>query len=254
MLETITIERKKLFQQVAAHLESLILEGRLRPGDRLPPERDLQTRFGVGRPAIREALIALQRSGLVEISNGARARVAMPTAHAVMSGVGSAVRQMLSTSEGQKHFQGARFFFETALARNAARDATEEQIAQLKAALEANRDAIGDRDKFIETDVAFHFVLADITGNPIFVALHDAMSGWLREQRVATLDAPGQEKVAYKAHFAIYEAIAAKNPERAEAAMASHLRQLEGTFWRRRRGSGRQSDSPPGPPFTEPRE
>ena len=232
MLEAVTIERKKLFQQVAIHLEGQILEGRLKPGDRLPPERDLQARFGVGRPAIREALIALQRSGLIEISNGTRARVAMPTAQGVVSGMGSAIRQMLSTPEGQRHFQGVRFFFETALARHAARECTGEHIARLKEKLAANRDAIGDRNKFIETDVAFHFVLAEITGNPVFAALHDALSEWLKEQRVVTLDAPRQEKIAYKAHAAIFEAIAARDPDRAEAAMAAHLRQLEQTFWR----------------------
>ena len=158
----------------------------------------------------------------------------MPTAQGVFSGMGSAVRQMLSTAEGQHHFQGVRFFFETALARGAARNATNEQIARLKSALAANRGAIGDRDRFIETDVAFHFVLAEITANPIFAALHDAMSGWLKEQRIVTLDAPRQEKIAYKAHSAVYEAIAARDPDQAEAAMASHLKQLEEAFWRNR--------------------
>jgi GntR family transcriptional repressor for pyruvate dehydrogenase complex len=141
---------------------------------------------------------------------------------------------MLSTEGGQRYFQGARFFFETALARNAAREAAGAQIERLKAALEANREAIGDRGRFIETDVAFHFVLAEISGNPIFIALHDAISGWLKEQRVVTLDAPRQERIAYKAHVAIYEAIAARDADGAEAAMAAHLRQLEATFWRRR--------------------
>jgi GntR family transcriptional regulator, sialic acid-inducible nan operon repressor len=233
MLGSITIERRKLFQQVAAHLEGMILDGRLKPGDQLPPERDLQARFGVGRPAIREALITLQRSGLIEISNGARARVAMPTAHVVVSGMGSAVRQMLSSPEGQRHFQGVRFFFETGLARHAAREATPAQIETLKDRLRANNDAIGDRARFIDTDVAFHFVLAEMTGNPIFIALHDAMSEWLKEQRVVTLDAPRQERIAYQAHVAIYEAIAAREPDRAEVAMAEHMRQLERTFWRR---------------------
>src|SRR5579863_72841 len=236
MLEPVTIERKKLFQQVAAHLERLILDGRLKPGDQLPPERDLQNRFGVGRPAIREALIALQRSGLIVISNGSRARVAMPTAHAVVSGMGSAVMQLLSTKEGQRHFQGVRLFFEAALARHAAREASATQIDELKKKLAANRAAIGDRERFIETDVAFHFVLAEITGNPAFVALHDAMSEWLKEQRVVTLDAPRQEKIAYKAHVAIFEAIAMRDPDRAESAMADHMRQLEQTFWRQRDG------------------
>jgi GntR family transcriptional repressor for pyruvate dehydrogenase complex len=237
MLESVTIERKKLFQQVAAHLEELILGGALKPGDQLPPERDLQNRFGVGRPAIREALISLQRSGLIEISNGARARVAMPTAQAVVSGMKSAVRQMLSTAEGQRHFQGVRYFFETGLARQAARQATAMQIEALKEKLALNRAAIGDRERFIDTDVAFHFVLAEITGNPVFVALHDAMSEWLKEQRVVTLDAPRQEKIAYDAHVAIYEAIAARDPDGAESAMADHLHQLERTFWQRRADS-----------------
>ena len=78
------IDRRKLFEQVAAHLEASILSGDLKPGDRLPTERELQTTYGVGRPAVREALITLQRSGLIEIANGAPARVAMPTASVVL--------------------------------------------------------------------------------------------------------------------------------------------------------------------------
>ena len=54
---------------------------------------------------------------------------------------------------------------------------------------------------------------------------------------MVTLDAPRQEKIAYKAHVAIYEAIADHDPDRAEAAMAAHLRQLEETFWRRRKSA-----------------
>ena len=238
MVEALTIDRKKVFEQVAAHLERQILDGKLRPGDQLPPERDLQARFGVGRPAIREALITLQRSGLLEIANGTRARVAMPTASGVMSGMGSAVRQMLSSPEGQRHFQGVRFFFETGLARDAARRATPELVKRLRSALAANEAAVCDRLTFIETDVAFHFVLADFTGNPIFAALHDAMSGWLKEQRVVTLEAEGQERIAVEAHRAIFLAIEAGDPDRAEAAMAAHLHQLAATFWCRQPPAG----------------
>ena len=77
MVEPNLIDRRKLFEQVAAHLEREILEGKINPGDRLPPERDLQIRFGVGRPAIREALITLRRAGLIELGNGVPARVAL---------------------------------------------------------------------------------------------------------------------------------------------------------------------------------
>jgi GntR family transcriptional regulator, sialic acid-inducible nan operon repressor len=242
-MSTIAIDRRKLFQQVASHLERQILDGALKPGDLLPTERDLQSAFGVGRPAIREALITLQRAGLVETSNGLRARVAMPTASDVVAGMGSAVHQMLSTKEGQLHFQAIRHFFETGLARLAARNATRAEIDALKTALEDNATAIGDRPLFISTDIAFHLAIARIPRNPIFLVLNDAMSDWLRSQRVVTLDEPDQEKIAYDAHVAIFEAIAAGNADKAEQAMADHLDQLSQAYWTHREGNA-QSGSP----------
>lgn len=234
MVEPLVIERKKLFEHVAAHLEAQILAGKLRPGDQLPPERDLQLSFGVGRPAIREALIALQKAGLVELTNGARARVLMPTASHIFTGMAPAVRQMLSTEEGYRHFQGARLFFEVGLAREAARHATEADLKALRDALLANRQAIGDRKRFTQTDIAFHFELAKIARNPVFIALHDQISDWLTEQRTVTLAASGQEETAYQAHKAIYDGIAARDADSAEQAMRDHLEQLASTFWRQR--------------------
>ena len=234
MVDPLVIERKKLFEHVASHLEEQILSGKLKPGDQLPPERDLQTSFGVGRPAIREALIALQKAGLVELTNGARARVLMPTASHIFTGMAPAVRQMLSTEEGQRYFQGARLFFEVGLAREAALRATATDLEALAAALEKNRKAIGNRDGFTSTDIAFHFELAKIARNPIFIALHDQISEWLKEQRTVTLAARGQEKTAFEAHKAIYEGIADRDPDRAEQAMRTHLEQLAATFWLQR--------------------
>lgn len=236
MIAPIVIERKKLFEQVAEHLEAQIISGELQPGDLLPPERDLQVSFGVGRPAIREALITLQKAGLVELTNGARARVQTPTAEHIFTGMTPAVRHLLSTGEGQRAFQSARRFFEVGLARNAASNATDEELRDLKAALDANKAAIGDNRAFIATDIAFHFELAKIAHNVIFLALHDQISEWLREQRVVTLTAENQEQIAYAAHKAIYEAVAARNPNAAEAAMTDHLNQLSSTFWRQKEG------------------
>ena len=68
----------------------------------------------------------------------------------------------------------------------------------------------------------------------MFVALHDQISEWLKEQRVVTLAASGQEQIAYDAHRAIYEGIAARDPDRAEQAMRDHLDQLTTMFWRQR--------------------
>jgi len=226
------IDRRKLFEQVAAHLERDILSGKLKPGDRLPSERALQERFGVGRPAIREALITLQRTGLVEIGNGARSRVAMPTAQDVIAGVTPAVQQMLINADGQRQLQGVRLFVEVGLVRHAARSASDDDLARLKVALAANKRSIGDIAAFIRTDVAFHFVFAEIMHNPSFLAVHQAMSTWLLRQRQVALQEPGEDERGYEAHARIYEAVAAHDPDSAEAAMRDHLASGWVAFWK----------------------
>jgi GntR family transcriptional repressor for pyruvate dehydrogenase complex len=130
---------------------------------------------------------------------------------------------MIGAPGGVRDFQDARLFFEAGLARYAARHASEEDLANFRQALEANRQSIGDMKRFERTDVAFHYVLAVIPGNPIFTAIHAALAEWLLEQRRTTL-APRQDLKAYQAHRTIYEAVAARDPDRAEKAMVDHLR------------------------------
>ncbi len=239
MTEPVVLNRSKLFEQVASHIQHEILSGALKPGDRLPPERDLQTKFGVGRPAIREALITLQRSGLIEFSNGAPARVTMPTANGVVAGMIPSVRQMLATAEGQRQLQGVRLFMEIGLVRHAASNATDEDISDLKSALRANEAAIGDIEAFIRTDVAFHFCFAKMMRNPAFIALHDAMSTWLTQQRQIALAEPGEDRRGYEAHAEIFAAVAARDPNAAEDAMRRHLASGSIAFWRRYEEPGR---------------
>ena len=233
MAEQVYIDKRKLFEHVAAHLEQQILTGKLKPGDRLPPERDLQAKFGVGRPAIREALIILQRGGLIEIGNGAPARVAMPTAAGVVAGLMPAVQQIISGREGQKQLQAVRLFMEVGLVRHAAITATDADLALLAEALEANRRALGDAAAFIRTDVAFHHVFARIIGNPVFLALHDAMSTWLTEQRRIALIETGEDRKGYEAHVRIHDAVAAHDADAAEEAMRQHLEWGWVAFWNR---------------------
>ena len=107
----------------------------------------------------------------------------------------------------------------------------------LRMALEANHAALGDRAKFQKTDVDFHYVLAVIPKNPIFETLHAAFVEWLVEQRQVTLNWHGRKdtaQAAYDAHAEIYEAIAARNPDRAEAAMRKHLDQIASVYWEAR--------------------
>ncbi|WP_413991866.1 transcriptional regulator NanR [Labrys okinawensis] len=220
------IKRRKLYEEVADDLERLIQDGQYAPSDFLPSERDLMRQYGVGRPAVREALFHLRKMGLVQIRSGERARVTRPTPEFVIGALSGTARHMLAAPGGVHDFQNARVFFEAGLARYAARFATDEDIAEFKTALDRNEAAIGDLKRFRDTDVAFHYVLAVIPGNPIFTAIHAALADWLTEQRQTTL-APAKDAAVYQtvfeAHRAIYEAVAARDPDKAEEAMRNHL-------------------------------
>jgi GntR family transcriptional regulator, sialic acid-inducible nan operon repressor len=234
-----TIRRRRLYEDVASGLEAMIRDGALQPGDALPSERELTVQFGVGRTAVREALFHLQKMGVIELKSGERAKVRRPTPEVVLEGLSGAARHMLAQPDGIKQFQDARAFFEIGLARHAAKHATAADIRELGAALEANRQSIGDLAKFERTDVAFHFVLAVIARNPIFTAFHSAIAEWLVQQRHVTLAShPGQNQLAYRAHKAIHDAIVARDADRAERLMRAHLNQVSSAYWQAAENTG----------------
>jgi GntR family transcriptional regulator, sialic acid-inducible nan operon repressor len=231
------LRRVKLYEQVSERLERRIRDQDVAPGQELPSERELMKEFGVGRPAVREALFHLQNMGLVELKAGARAKVAAPDAKAVVGSLAGSARYLISAPDGMRHFQEARTFFECGLARDAAARAGEDDISALRAALDANGESIGDVRRFEQTDVAFHYAIATIPKNPIYAVMHQAIIEWLMEQRHITLSYPGQNRIAYAAHVAIFEAIAARNPELAAAVMREHLEQVARLYWQVRGAS-----------------
>jgi DNA-binding FadR family transcriptional regulator len=231
-LEAGPVKRRKLYEEIVSRISEAITEGRFQPGDQLPSERELQQRFQVGRTSIREALFALQRMGLIAITNGERARVTQPTPDTLVGDLAGAARILLNQPDGIRHFQQARSLFEMGLARFAAEHATEENILGLRKALEANRLAVDNGKLFDRTDVAFHFEIAKIASNPIFTALHSAMASWLIEQRTTSGKAPGSNRAAVKAHERILHAIDARDPQGAEDAMKNHLDEVQRNYWK----------------------
>lgn len=231
MIEAVSIQRRKLFELIADHIEGLILTGQLKPGEQLPPERELQTAFNVGRPAVREALITLERMGLIEIGNGVPARVTQPSAAGLLTSMVPSVRHLLSTSEGKRQFQAVRLLVEVGLVRQAAKEATPEFIAELQAALDENQKSENDTQAYITSDVAFHFAIARFVGEPAIIAIHGAMSKWLSEQREVSLREPGAAQHATEHHARIFSAIASNDPDAAEKAMRAHLEDVQENYW-----------------------
>lgn len=221
---TETIQRRKIYQEVRDRLMERIRTGAYPPNTQLPSERELMEEYGVGRPAVREALQELQRSGIVEIIHGERARVVVPTAERLMSQLAGGAMHLLRSQPGTlEHLKEVRLFLETGTARMAAERATEEDVARLRLAVAQHRASMVNLERFIELDMAFHREIASISGNPIFPAIVEAMFGWASEYYQALVRAPGAEALTLAEHERIVDAIAARDPAGAASAMQAHL-------------------------------
>lgn len=218
------IPRRKLYQEVLDRLMERIRSGQVAPGGQLPSERELMEEYGVGRPAVREALQALERSGILEIAHGERARVVVPTAERLVAQIAGGAMHLLRTQpQSLEHMKQARVFLETGTARMAAEMATEEQIASLRLAVARQRAAMDNVEQFIERDMAFHREIAGISGNPIFAAIVEALFRWASEYYRTMIRAPGAEELTLAEHARIVDAIAARDPDAAADAMRAHL-------------------------------
>ncbi|MGX9147140.1 transcriptional regulator NanR [Mesorhizobium sp. 128a] len=218
------IVRRKLSDEVFLRLKRLITSGELTPGDDMPSERELMERFEVGRPAIREAMQGLSNMGLVAISHGERAKVLQLTAKSIIKQVDGAAKIILSSSKDTlEHLKTARIFFERGMVREAAENATAENVEQLRATVAEQRGFRGDSEAFISADMKFHTQIAAISGNPIYVAVSEAMLGWLKEYHTEMLIWTGKEKFTLTEHEEIIGRIEKKDADGAEKAMIKHL-------------------------------
>jgi DNA-binding FadR family transcriptional regulator len=220
--------------QLGEQLATMILSGELASGSRLPPERELMQRFGVSRTVVREAITGLASRGLLLTRPGFRPVVRQPSYETAIDALGQLVGHLMHEEEGARALFESRILLEAALVRHAAAHARRNDIAELRETLERNRAAIGDPRAFYATDVAFHAVLYRLPRNPIYPAVHKAyvewlMSHWGRMERAADVD-----QLNHAGHVAIFEAIVARDPDEAEAALRRHLEiaweQVRGTF------------------------
>lgn len=225
------IPRRKLHQEVLDRLVARIHAGEFAPGEQLPSERDLMETYGVGRPSIREALQQLERSGLVSISHGERARVLLPTAQAMVGQMSEAARYLLSVEPRTiDHLKEARVLLEAGVARLAAERADAAGLTVLRQRLDEHRKA--GLDDFLERDIAFHRQIAVMSGNPVFPAVVEGMLAWLGTYYHSLVRAHGAETLTLQEHQRIYDAIAAGQPDEAAQAMSDHLNRANALYRR----------------------
>lgn len=218
------IVRRKLSDQIFDRLRDLIASGEIPAGSPMPSERDLMERFGVGRPAVREALQHMHTMGLITISHGERSRVNELSADSVLSRVDDVARMLLSSEPAQlEHLKQARRMFETGMVRVAAELATAHDVKDLHALVTRQRAHLGDPAAFVTTDIAFHARIAAISANPILIATSQSMLRWLFQYHGVLLHWSGNEDITLQEHDEIVDLIAARDADGAVRAMQAHL-------------------------------
>jgi GntR family transcriptional repressor for pyruvate dehydrogenase complex len=206
------IGRTNASDAVREQLVSLIKDGELKVGERLPPEQELARLFGVSRPVVREALGSLRAMGLIVSRNGRGSFVAS---------AGTARPPLLGRYR-VRELHEVRTHLEVPGASLAAARRTEvhlERLGQLTESLESTDEP----ERWVPLDAAFHVALAEATGNQVQARLVEHLRDLLVEQSLVVVAVEGRIRQANKEHRAIYEAVSAGDEKGAERAMSTHL-------------------------------
>jgi len=222
-----SIEPRRLYRQIADQIRALIKDGEFAAGARLPPERDLAKQLGVSRPSVREALIALEVEGLVDVRIGSGIYVRMP-------GDGQSSDASKDAAAGPYELLRARHLIESECAALAAKIAKKEQLRAIVAALDDMQRELAAGDMPLVGDRLFHLRIAEATGNGALVhvirMLWEERTGPLYKQLEHHYDSPDLWQAAIAEHRAVVDAIASRDAPRARATMQRHLDQAYKRF------------------------
>jgi len=215
-----------MYRVVADRIQQLIIDDKIRPGQRLPSERELSIQLSVSRASLREALIALELGGVVEVRGGSGVYVSeQPDGGSGLPEAGP----------GPFEVQSARKLIEAEVAAIAARTATDGAIdAILVAVLEMERSH-ANKSSNEQADRNFHLAIARATGNSALVGVVETLwnqRGRLWHKLKEHFQTEDLRQQTLTDHRHILEAIAAHNPAAARHAMRSHLERVTRTFSR----------------------
>jgi GntR family transcriptional repressor for pyruvate dehydrogenase complex len=234
------VRKSRISEEIIEQVRDLITSGRLKPGDRLPAERELAQILKVGRSTVREAIRAMESLGLLRVRAGEGTFLVAATTD---SEVGSVPEALLRSWDGQHKLFEVRRVIEPDLAAFAARRATPEQIVTMQAVLGDQEEEIRQGGNGMKADTAFHYLLATAAGNEVLVRIMDSLMDRLQETRAHSLRAEGRPVQSLRQHRAILAAIESRDAKAAEKRMLAHLRGMENLAfhaqpWQEVRGDG----------------
>jgi GntR family transcriptional repressor for pyruvate dehydrogenase complex len=214
-------------EQVVARVYELIKQQDLKPGDRLPPERELSKQLGISRPSLRAGLSSLISMGVLQSRQGAGTFIVDgPPA------LDSEPLRLLAQLHGFsfEHMFETRSVLEVGAAGLAAERATGEQLATMSEQIADMFASLKDPQQFLVHDVAFHRAVAAASGNPTLATLVEMVSAILYERRRETIERAHDFNEALELHRRIYRAIRARKSEEAREAMREHIIRAQRAF------------------------
>jgi GntR family transcriptional repressor for pyruvate dehydrogenase complex len=223
IFKTVDPERRSsTSKEVVTQLREMIHRRELRPGDRLPPERDLAKLLGVSRPTLRAAIRSLAAVGVLQSKQGAGTFVVESDGPPALD---SAPLRMMASLHGfttSEMFE-ARRSLEMAIAALAAERATSEQMASMAEEIAGMFASLDDPEQFLVHDMRFHQMIAASSGNRIMTALMNMVATVLFDVRRKTVNRARDLKESAEMHRQIYRAIRDRNSDEARNAMRDHL-------------------------------
>jgi GntR family transcriptional regulator, transcriptional repressor for pyruvate dehydrogenase complex len=209
-------------EEVVLQLREMIQRGELRPGDRLPPERDLAKLFGVSRPTLRAGIRSLAAVGVLQSRQGAGTFVVDADGPPALDSGPLRLMAALHGFTTAEMFE-ARQSIEMAIAGLAAERATGDQMASIAEELAGMYASIDEPEQYLVHDMRFHQTVAAASGNRILTALMNMVATILFDVRRKTVNRAHDLKESAEMHRQIYRAIRERSPESARLAMRDHL-------------------------------
>jgi len=211
-------------RKVVNHIRTLLEKGVLRPGDRIPPERELARTLKISRASLRTGIGYLVAMGVMRVRHGVGAFVKDGPAEFSKASLG-----LMSALYGFQFWQmfEARLIIESSLAALAAERGKEEHHAALAEQVADMFASAGNPAEFLKHDMLFHRIIAQASGNPILAALIETITTAMYEKRLKTVERANYLRDMAEMHREIFRAIRAHNPAEARIQMEHHLRMAE---------------------------
>ena len=207
--------------EVARHLLDYLLSGEIKPGGRLPSERELTRQLGVGRSAVRDAIRPLLLLGLVEARQGDGTYLRKPDSSLLPQSIEWG---LLLGEHSTIALVEARTFVEVALASLAADRRTDDDITRIRSHADEMRQADSDLVVFSEADLAFHLAIAEAARNGVLSGILSSLQSLLRAWMLRVLAEEHDTEASYREHLPILDAISAGDVTASAAAMDAHMK------------------------------